>query len=610
MADASLELGVDTPRSEEVRGDAVAEPAPTFVIELWERIRKHKVVQWTLVYAAAAYTLLHTVEMVSAALEWPHLIVRIVTLLLLLGVPVATTLAWFHGHRAQHRVSGSELVILAVLLTLAGSVLWSLGRPNHEWAPAATVALAPAASGAAAAAIARPPEKSIAVLPFADMSEKRDQEYFSDAMAEEIIDRLVKVPELYVPARTSSFYFKGKSTRIPDIAQELGVAHVLEGSVRRSGDHLRVTALLVRADNGSHVWSETYDRQLDDIFKVQDEIAAAVVSALKIALTERALPRVSVASNTTAYTLFLQGRAMFRRAATKSEYETAIDYLQRSTMADPAFASPWVELSNAYRDQWIDGLIDYTTATVHAHRTAERAVALDPALGAAHGALASAYWFLEWNWDAAAPEFRKAYELDPANANVVRNLADFMFARGGDDETIIGLFEKAAELDPVYDANYVRLADALYCMGRLSEAEAAIRRAMDLSPANSWWHYALAEVLLARGEPAAAHAEVLHASNATVRRLSTALTYAALGRTAAADAALADAENQDAANWAFEIAKVHAYRGQTDRAFAWLERAYRQRNSALMAIKRDPLLENVRSDPRYKAFLRKLKLPV
>src|ERR1700728_725968 len=237
-----------------------------------QRLKEHKVIQWTLVYAAAAYTLLHGAEMLSDAQEWPHIIVRVLSMALVLGVPIVVTLAWFHGHRAQHRISGPEIAILTVLLVVIGSVLWWLSRAHGP------------ASSATADAVNAIPDKSIAVLPFVDLSEKHDQEYFSDGLSEELIDQLTKVPDLRVPARTSSFYFKGKSEDIATIARKLRVSHVLEGSVRQSGHAIRVSAQLIKTDTGYDVWSQTYDRDLKEIFQVQDDIAGAVVTALKAKL--------------------------------------------------------------------------------------------------------------------------------------------------------------------------------------------------------------------------------------------------------------------------------------------------------------------------------------
>jgi len=238
---------------------------------LWDRLKDHKVVQWTLAYAAAAYTLLHAAEMVSDALDWPHVLVRFITLVLFLGGPVVATLAWYHGHRAQHRVSAAELSILTGLLVIAGGVLWFLGRPGQELIRE---------NSAPTTALTSPPtalsEKSIAVLPFVDMSEKRDEEYFADGMSEEILDLLARIPQLTVIGRTSSFQFKGRNEDLRAIGNKLGAAYVVEGSVRKSGSRIRVTSQLVDTRSGAHIWSESYDRDFGDTLMLQDQIAASV----------------------------------------------------------------------------------------------------------------------------------------------------------------------------------------------------------------------------------------------------------------------------------------------------------------------------------------------
>src|SRR6266404_5330868 len=272
------------------------------------------------------------------------------------------------GGRAKLMVGASVVISVGVAVAL-GVHFWS---QSHN-----------AARSAAAVAIT---EKSVAVLPFVDMSEKKDQEYFSDGLSEELIDMLTKVPELRVPARTSSFYFKGKQATIADIAKALSVTHVLEGSVRKAGNHLRITAQLVRADNGYHLWSETYDRQLDDIFKVQDEIAGEVVKALKISLGANEAPRAVVTSNPAAHALLLQAEYFFNRA-TPDGYTKAIGYYQQAVRLDPNSALGWAGLSMvltaSWQNQWLPHGRTFQQQRALALQAAERAIALDPKLGVA-----------------------------------------------------------------------------------------------------------------------------------------------------------------------------------------------------------------------------------
>jgi adenylate cyclase len=226
---------------------------------VWPRIKEHKIVQWTVAYVAFAFVALHGATLLSDALEWPHAVVRLVTFLLILGFPIAPILAWFHGVRALKRVSGSELIIIALLLVIGGSLLWLLPRPTRDRArietPSSPATINPKLESGTE--IFAPPAHSIAVLAFTDMSEKHDQEYFGDGMAEEILDLLAKVPGLTVIGRTSSFQFKGKNEDLRTIGTKLNAAYVLEGSVRNSGEHVRITAQLINTRTGTHEWSET-----------------------------------------------------------------------------------------------------------------------------------------------------------------------------------------------------------------------------------------------------------------------------------------------------------------------------------------------------------------
>jgi TolB-like protein len=454
-------------------------------------------------------------------------------------------------------------------------------------------------------------EKSVAVLPFVDMSEKKDQEYFADGMTEEILDLLAKVPGLHVPARTSSFYFKGKSEDIPTIARRLLVAHVLEGSVRKSGNRVRITIQLVRADNGYHLWSETYDRTLDDIFKVQDEIAGEVVKALKISLGANEVPRAVASKNSEAHALLLQAEYFFNRS-TPDDLTRAIGYFQQALRSDPDSAPAWTGLSIALTVAWENGWLpnDRTVQQQRAQalRAAERAIAIDPKLGAAHEALAEIRYWFDWDWAGVEAEIAKGRALDPASPWIAGSLASLR----GHLNDALRLWEQATERDPLNSDAYVYRAEIYYAMGQFTEALAAARKAVELSPTASRSHSALAQMLLAVGQPDAALAEAEKESDPGYRAYARARTYILMGRRTDADAALAEFEKAFAADWAYEIAALHALRAEPDQAFLWLDRAYQQRNAGLIgtpSINIDRDLINLRGDPRYKAFLHKMKLP-
>jgi len=458
-------------------------------------------------------------------------------------------------------------------------------------------------------AVAAVPEKSVAVLPFLDMSEKHDQEYFSDGLSEELIDMLTKVPDLRVPARTSSFYYKGKQTTIKDIAAALGVAHVLEGSVRQSGKIIRVTVQLIRVDNGYHLWSETFDRKLDDIFEVQDEIARAVVTSLKSSLQPNALPQGVGTTDSAAYTLYLQARAIDRLATTKAEYEGALKILWEAVARDPKFAEGWAWIAFIHSNEVINNLDD-AKGIAEMRQAATEAMRLSPNSANAHTIAASIFWGLDWNWLSAEAEFRRAYELEPSNPTNAGQLADAMLLLGRDPQKIRELLDKSVARDPTNYFFYVGLSTLHLVRGELIDADMDIRKALQLNGSGADLHAYRAYLLLLQHKYEDALLELGQERDETARRQGLAVTYYALGRRADADAALRDTERLDGESAPAGIAEIYAYRGEAEQAFSWLERAYRQRDQVLASMNRDPLMKKLYADPRWSAFLGKMKLPV
>lgn len=354
-------------------------PLPTIVpIGIWQQIKEHKVVQWTLAYLALAYTLLHGAEMLREALDWSHTVIRVFTLGLIIGVPLVAVLAWYHGSRSQRRVSIMEFTILSALLTVGGLLLWTTSKLHKD-------------EGAPAAKLQRPAvqEASIAVLAFADMSPAKDQEYFSDGMAEEIINSLVSIEGLKVAGRTSSFSFKGKNIDLKSIGETLSVANILEGSVRKQGDRVRITAQLVRANDGFHVWSNTYDATLTDIFDLQERLAREITSRLKVVLASGGNRLVAKATdNPEAYTLFVEAQSLVNR---RIEFPRAIELLTQATTLDPNFSRAWSKLAvaNVVAPQYT--AIPWKTGWTAGETAANHALALDPASAESYAALGYMY---------------------------------------------------------------------------------------------------------------------------------------------------------------------------------------------------------------------------
>ena len=459
----------------------------------------------------------------------------------------------------------------------------------------------------AAPAVAAFSDKSIAVLPFTDMSEKKDQEYFADGMAEEIIDLLVKIPGIKVTARTSSFRFKGQSQDFRTIATQLGVAYLLEGSVRKSGDRLRVTARLIDSRDGTHLWSQTYDRDLSDVLKMQDEIAVSLVRALQIEVAQNSIDSRPALRSTEAYTLYLRGlhaRDRFDQEGT----EQAIGDFERVLELDPSFAPAELWLGNAYFVLGLYGFMPPTIAFEKARQATERALKLDPNLARAHAQLGDIHRTYDWDWPAADRELKQALALAPADGNILFYAAVQSLGMGRWDEALKQVNAALAQ-DPLSPPQYHVLCYIQLRRGRLEEAEAAARRFLEINPTGVG-HAILGFVLLVRGQAAAALTEFSKETIDAARLGGSAMAYFALGRKADSDSALAKLLKGHAEQYAFRIAQVYGFRGETDEALKWLDRAYAQKDSGgLPVIKGDPAFRKIEGDARYKAFLRKMNLP-
>jgi len=454
-----------------------------------------------------------------------------------------------------------------------------------------------------------PVAPSIAVLPFVDMSLQKDQEYFSDGLAEELLNNLGKVPGLKVAGRTSSFQFRGKNEDLRAIGEKLNVATILEGSVRKEGKRVRVTAQLIKASDGFQLWSETYDRDLNDIFAVQDDIARSVAGALKITLLGGNAPAPSIpAKNAEAYNSYLLGRYFLGRG-TQENLEKAVSYFEQAIKLDPGYAPAWVGLASAHLGQANFGYLPVAEGYRKAREEAEHALALDSNLAEAHMAMGDIKRFYDWDWTAADASYQRALTLEPGNVRVI--LATAALARTlGHSEEALALNRRAVELDPLNANSQGALGNDAYLAGRPEEAAAAFRKELELNPESPLIHNSLAWVYLAQARPQQALAEMELEKEPIWRLYGQALAYHALGRKKESDAALKELTAKYWESWAYQIAEVYAFRGETDKAFEWLDRAYTQRDSGLIYVKGDPLLKNIKRDPRYAAFLKKMRLPL
>jgi TolB-like protein/DNA-binding winged helix-turn-helix (wHTH) protein len=454
-------------------------------------------------------------------------------------------------------------------------------------------------------------DKSIAVLPFADMSEKKDQEYFADGLSEELIDMLTKVPELRVPARTSSFYFKGKQATIADIAKALGVAHVLEGSVRKSGNTLRITAQLVRVDNGYDVWSETYDRPLDDIFKIQDEIAGAVVAALRVHMlpmqqpSARQEPRTG---NLAAYNLYLQGRQSYNQGDTAG-YHHAATAFQAAIALDPSYAAAYADLAMA--QFWLTSdenpSADAGAAGLdRAYAAAEKAVALAPGLAAGYSARGFLRVVYRFDFAGAQADMDKAVALSPGDADILHRSA-VLLAVLGKLPAAIAREEQALALDPLSGEICMRLGFFLAANQQLAQAREWYEKALVIAPNSTRARYHLGELELLENHPQQALATFRQAGLGGFSLVGQAKAQFSLGHVDVSQRILEQLIAKQEST--YQIAEVYGWRGEKEQALAWAERAFDERDMGLTWLKIDTDFRSLRGDARYTALVRKMNLP-
>jgi TolB-like protein/DNA-binding winged helix-turn-helix (wHTH) protein/Flp pilus assembly protein TadD len=452
---------------------------------------------------------------------------------------------------------------------------------------------------------------SIAVLPFADMSPSQDQEYFSDGLTEQLINDLAKIPNLKVIGRSSAFQFKGKNEDLREVGRKLGVANVLEGRVRREGNHVRITAELIKADDGFQLWSQTYDRGIEDIFAVQDEIALAATDALQLKLLgangQPVAPNLR-STNPEAYQAYLQANYFIGRGASKEDLDKALAYADTAIKLDERYAPAWALRASVQNTMATVSLTDVTEGFRRARDDAERAIALDPGSASAYLALANTQIFYDWDWDSASTCLTKAASLEPGNSDVF-GLRSLLSALMGNLDEAVKLGEQAVSVDPLDNISRLQLGYRLYVRSRYDEAQAQLQKALDLNPRSPFVHFVLGKILIAEARPQQALAEIEKEPNDWERLTGQALAYHALGREQDSTAALAELIAKHDTDSAFQIAEVYAFRGEPDNTFEWLERAYKQRDTGLPEIKTDPLFKNLRHDPRYTALLKRMRLP-
>lgn len=509
-------------------------------------------------------------------------------------------------------VAVAALIVLALL-----AVWWWMERSSKNQQSVSSRALPTAPANA-------PDQKSVAVLPFVNLSDDKGSEYFSDGVSEELLTVLQKIPGMHVAARTSAFSFKGKNATAQEIGQKLGVAHLVEGSVRKSGDAVRIAARLSRADTGEELWSENFTRNLKDVFAVQSELAETIVAQVRDRLTggaaapadkQKIQAEVQAAEkggtkNVEAHEYYLQGRFYDNRHSEKSAREALAAY-QHAVELDPGFALAWAGVAGTH--VWLaafateGGQKVFDAHLASARDAVARALSIEPNLPNGLLARATIETNFDFNWNAAAETVNKALALAPADPNVVIAAANLEIARG-DSDRAIELYRKAVDLDPVNAQARTFLAFNLAVTKRFAEARAEFPRVVELNPAAPWAHAGLGLSYLLENKFEEAATAAQPDAGDWARLLIVSCARWGQKRVQESDAALAELTKKDAETAAYQIAEVYAYRGEKDRAFEWLERARRQRDPGLASLRKDPLLPNLHDDPRWNAFLHTMGL--
>ncbi len=591
-------------------------------MSFYSELKRRNVIRVAVLYAVASWVLLQVGDLLFGALGVPPWGVRLLFALLLLGLPLVLIFAWVYeltpeGLKREQEVARETSVtvrtarkldlIVIVLLVCAGGLVVADRFRGH-----AGTASTPSTTSQAAVTV--PPGSaspvSIAVLPFVNMSEDKANEYFSDGLTEELLNVLANVPGLRVIARTSSFAYKGKDAKIAEVARDLNVDNVLEGSVRKAGVRVRITTQLIRAADSSHLWSETYDRDVNDIFAVQDEISKEVVDALKVRLLQ---PKTSVQETggthaPEAYEAYLQGRFQKNKGEAEDTLKAALAAFEEAIRIDPGYARAYVGKAGTLSTMASNAYLPYDTGFRQSRDAAMRAIELAPDLAEGYLSLSFVQAVVDLDLEASKVSAERALQLNPGSFDVQQNYAGFQSSLGN-HEAAIAAAKKAIELDPLAPQAHLALSSALQNARQYDKAEAAARRAVALAADRPTVHGQLGFTLLMLRRPDEALAEFDLESVQWQRMTGRALVFATKDQKDLARAemkAMLNAKNIGEAA-SYQFAEINARLGDRDEAFRWLAKAREIRDPGLTGnVFVDPILDPLRADPRYDTLVREL----
>ncbi len=574
----------------------------------FDELKRRNVLRAAAFYAASAWLLVQVATQVFPFFHIVEWVVRWIVVAACIGFPFAMLFSWLYewtpqGLQLESEIPPTESIArhtgrkldrwiiailgMAVVLLLADKLVLRKDTSTPTLAPDA---------------------KSIAVLPFLNESGDPKDEYFADGLSEELISALAQIGDLKVIGRSSSFRFKGKNEETRTIGEKLGVNTLLEGTVRKQADRVRIVAELVNAADGSEVWSQTFDRALEDVFAVQSEIARAVASSLKLTLLGPEKIGTHIATtNAPAHNAYLEGYFYFQRR-TSEDYRRAINFFADAIRLDPDYALAYARSSEAWT--WIadQSGVPHDEGWANARRDAEKAVAIDPNLAEAHAAFGWVLAFREWKFQEAVAELRRARELAPGSANANDILSRVLVYLGKYEEAE-KFARRAVEIDPLdYNARN-SLARVLYVEGKLDEAIAQGKKSAELQPTANSSHRWQSFAALLRGDTQLALHEAALEPSEGYRLTCLATARFTSGDRAGSDAALAELIAKDQSYATYQVAQVYAWQGDKEKAFEWLQMALDRHDTGLLSLLIDPMMKNLRDDPRYAEFLAKIGLP-
>jgi len=583
-------------------------------------LKRRNVYKVAITYAVVAWLVIQAASILLPTFEAPNWVMKAFVVLLAFGFVMSVMISWAfeatpEGLKRTKDVSPEMSLpswsarkfaafIISLALIAAGLFAFQFLRPVGT-SRRDVGQIEEGRPGGASLPIS---QKSIAVLPLLNESGDPKDEYFSDGLSEELIAALAQIKDLKVIGRSSSFRFKDRKEETKTIGEKLGVATLLEGTVRKQGERVRIVAELINAADGIELWTRTFDRELKDIFAVQQEIAAAVASSLKVTLlgADSSSAQTAATKSVEAHNAYLQGHFYFQRR-NLDDYRKAVAYFDQAIQVDPDYALAYAERSEAWT-QIGDLSGQGKTAWPKAREDAEKAVAIAPALAEAHAALGWVRFFTEWKFAEGLSELKRAKELSPANPTANDLLARVIVYLGKLDEAEKQA-RQAVELDPLAYPTQNNLARVLFAEGKLDEADAIARKAAELQPTAASSRRFQVLVAVQRGDGETALREAQLEPDEGYRRFELALAQHVRGDRGAADAALADLIAYGRDQLAYQIAQVYAVRGEKEKAFEWLQISFDTHDTGTLGLLIDPLIRDLRPDPRYKSLLTKLGLP-